>query len=390
MLRSREPKVVSFLSNSLPGSTRTRRGRLETLRLSWRFARHPHILDIVGMDASIIRDQQSGRHVRLHRGGISRRQCFHSTTLSSTQKVHRTLGKCEIIWDPKLDDYQRLFLRECNTSIDKRDASRANSRSNSRTGSRIGKGLCPGTQKASTPVPIDGYSSACPSYESDDQAKRPPTQVKPRSPTPAGPAGEDSMTKLAGQFLGAMTQAITSRTPGNGDTPMRHLAARQSSINTKLPMFSGRAEEWPAFINLYRSSTNQCGFSDAENVQRLQVALKGQAKDAVQLILAVPENVEEAIRALERRFGRPELVVDELIGKARAFRQVKADDTDGLLAFSTAVSNVVTTMKLMKSPGHMLNPTLRREADRQATRYAEAAVGRTPKYQQPGSRLSES
>ena len=173
-------------------------------------------------------------------------------------------------------------------------------------------------------------------------------------------------TPLASEFVGAMTQALwSSVTQGIGDsggnTDMKHLAARQSSVNTKLPIFSGKAEEWPSFINLYRNTTQQCGFTDGENVQRLQAALKGPAKDAVQLILAVPENVEEAIRTLERRFGRPELVVEELIAKVRSLRTVKADDNEALLTLTTAINNVVTTMKLMKCPGHMLNPSLRRE-----------------------------
>ena len=99
-------------------------------------------------------------------------------------------------------------------------------------------------------------------------------------------------TTLASEFVGAMTQALrSSDTQGIGDsggnTDMKRLASRQSSVNTKLPIFSGKAEEWPSFINLYRNTTQQCGFTDGENVQRLQAALKGPAKDAVQLILAL-------------------------------------------------------------------------------------------------------
>ena len=75
----------------------------------------------------------------------------------------------------------------------------------------------------------------------------------------------------------------------------------------------------------------------------------------------MPDNIEEAIKTLERRFGRPELVVGEQIAKAKSFKPVRADDTDALLAFTTAVNNMVMTMSLLNSPGHLANPALRQE-----------------------------
>lgn len=75
-------------------------------------------------------------------------------------------------------------------------------------------------------------------------------------------------------------------------------------------------------------------------------------------MLAMPDNVMEVIRTLERRFGWPELVVGKLVSKVRGFRAVRANDIDALLAFANAVQNVVTIMTLLKSEGHMANPTL--------------------------------
>ena len=182
--------------------------------------------------------------------------------------------------------------------------------------------------------------------------------------------GTIGIANMAQEFMGALTAALRSSgnntttshsTTPDSDTGLHQLAARHSSINTKLPMFSGRPEEWPTFISTYRSSTKQCGFSNAENVQRLQACLKGKARDAVQLMLSVPDNVEQAVQTLERRFGRPELVVTELIEQAKSLKPVRADDPDSLIGLATAINNIVLTMKLLNSQGHLTNPALRNE-----------------------------
>ncbi|XP_062713284.1 uncharacterized protein LOC134290229 [Aedes albopictus] len=58
------------------------------------------------------------------------------------------------------------------------------------------------------------------------------------------------------------------------------MSARQF-LSRKLPTFSGRMEEWPMFISSYETSTKACGFSDVENLARLQECLKGEALEAV-------------------------------------------------------------------------------------------------------------
>ena len=88
---------------------------------------------------------------------------------------------------------------------------------------------------------------------------------------------------------------------------------------------------------------------------------KGAAKEAVRHILTVPGNFSEAMKTLERHFGRPELVVGQLISKVRSVGAVRADDIEGLLSYANAVQNVVSTMTALKSEGHMSNPALRTE-----------------------------
>ena len=135
--------------------------------------------------------------------------------------------------------------------------------------------------------------------------------------------------------------------------------ARTSSKD--LPTFSGNAEEWPTFSTMLRTTTEQCCFSNVENMIRLQKALKGRARDFVLPLLTVPENTPQVIRTVEKRFGRPDVVVQTLIEQTKSFSGLKDGELKLLLDFSNAVCNLVETMRLMSCDGHQNNPQLRQE-----------------------------
>ena len=142
-----------------------------------------------------------------------------------------------------------------------------------------------------------------------------------------------------------------------GDSSLKKFVARQSVVKD-LPEYTGTAEEWPVFKHLFESSTKDCSFTDAENLHRLHRALKGKAKEAVQGMMTVPGNVANIMRTLEMRFGRADLVVQALITKVKSMRNIRYDDSEGLVEFSTAVQNLVSTMQLLNATGHMMNPQL--------------------------------
>jgi len=99
-------------------------------------------------------------------------------------------------------------------------------------------------------------------------------------------------------------------------------------------------------------------FSNAENMMRLQRCLKGRAKETVGALLSIPDNVEEVVRALERRFGRPEFVISSMIMKVEAMSVVKEEKMNSIIDFSNAVRGLVSTMECLSSLGHMTNPHL--------------------------------
>ena len=136
--------------------------------------------------------------------------------------------------------------------------------------------------------------------------------------------------------------------------------ARQSQGNN-LPTFSGSPEEWPVFKSLYDSSTISCGFKNTENLARLQRCLKGEAKNMVQSLLSVPDNVPAIIRTLEMRYGRPDIIIRALVAKVTALPPISDNRLSDLLEFAAAVQNLVTTIKSVNAQAHLNNPSLMTE-----------------------------
>ncbi|XP_035773157.1 uncharacterized protein LOC118456469 [Anopheles albimanus] len=136
---------------------------------------------------------------------------------------------------------------------------------------------------------------------------------------------------------------------GNGPTQsytMAYPLLNQSQISARhctskeLPIFSGDPQEWSVFISNFEHSTAMCGFSNEENLLRLQRCLKGKARDAVSSCLAHPATVPEAIEILAECYGRPELVVDTLMAKIRRMPAPKEHSFEALVEFGLAVRNL--------------------------------------------------
>ncbi|XP_049287636.1 uncharacterized protein LOC125766085 [Anopheles funestus] len=138
------------------------------------------------------------------------------------------------------------------------------------------------------------------------------------------------------------------------------IAARKAS-GRELPTFSGSAEQWPLFIASYEHSTAVCGYSDDENLMRLQKALKGAALEAVSSLLLLPSGLKDAIATLKLRFGRPDVIVDALIEKVRSMPAPRADRLETLADFGFAVRNMCATIRASGLPEYTCNVVLMKE-----------------------------
>ncbi|XP_062714584.1 uncharacterized protein LOC115266180 [Aedes albopictus] len=147
--------------------------------------------------------------------------------------------------------------------------------------------------------------------------------------------------------------------PVCGPSPAQ-IAARQVWPK-KLPTFSGAVEEWPIFISSYENSNAACGFSDVENLIRLQESLKGPALETVRSRLILPANVPRVVDTLRRIYGKPEVLIRSLISKVRSIDPPKQERLDTVIKFGMAVQQLCDHLEAANQQDHLSNPVLLQE-----------------------------
>lgn len=138
------------------------------------------------------------------------------------------------------------------------------------------------------------------------------------------------------------------------------LSARQF-LSKKLPIFSGKLEEWPMFVSAYETSNEACGFSNVENLARLQECLKGPALEAVRSRLMLPKSVPQIIETLRMLYGRPEQLLNMLLTRVRKAPSPKADKLVTFIPFGVIVQQLADHLEATNLTSHLVNPMLIQE-----------------------------
>ncbi|XP_055585344.1 uncharacterized protein LOC129738178 [Uranotaenia lowii] len=142
-------------------------------------------------------------------------------------------------------------------------------------------------------------------------------------------------------------------------TPQQ-LNARQS-LARELPRFSGDPADWPMFIANFEYTTAACGFTDGENMVRLQKCLCGSALETVRSQLVYPAAVPQVIEELRFRFGRPEVLINSLLNQIRSLPAIRSDKLEGLVEFGLAVKALCGHIEAANELSHLFNPQLIQE-----------------------------
>ncbi|XP_058446466.1 uncharacterized protein LOC131427358 [Malaya genurostris] len=144
-------------------------------------------------------------------------------------------------------------------------------------------------------------------------------------------------------------------------TPTAQQLAARHVIPKELPYFSGNPAEWQMFISAYDNSTMLCGYTDGENLMRLQRCLKGNALEAVRSYLLMPASVPYVLSTLRTLYGRPELVVHCLLSKVRSVPPPKADRLESLISFGLIIQNLCGHLRATQQEAQLQNPMLLQE-----------------------------
>ncbi|XP_055622225.1 uncharacterized protein LOC129765813 [Toxorhynchites rutilus septentrionalis] len=185
-----------------------------------------------------------------------------------------------------------------------------------------------------------------------------PAELEPLSQPPA------LQMSPAPVLLNSSVSVIPPSTPAHTFSTQTlsqaQIAARQV-LGKDLPNFSGNPEDWPVFISNYEQSTATCGYSDAENLVRLQRCLKGNALDSVRSRLLLPASVPHVVQTLRILFGRPDLIIRSLINRIHQLPPPKYERLETLMHFGLAVQNLVDHLKAAGQHNHLSNPVLLQE-----------------------------
>ncbi|XP_065095606.1 uncharacterized protein LOC135717443 [Ochlerotatus camptorhynchus] len=129
----------------------------------------------------------------------------------------------------------------------------------------------------------------------------------------------------------------------------------------ELPKFSGDPEEWPIFYSSFKNTTEVCGYTDAENLARLQRSLGGSALEAVRSRLLLPESVPYVMETLHKFYGRPEILISSLLKKVRNVPPPKSDNLGTIVVYGLSIQNLVDHIILADQQAHLSNPMLLQE-----------------------------
>ncbi|XP_062703997.1 uncharacterized protein LOC115255979 [Aedes albopictus] len=179
---------------------------------------------------------------------------------------------------------------------------------------------------------------------------------------------QPSQNASAGQGSSSfVTSSNPERQPGTHvQSSIRHQVDGPSSTQLAawqvmprdLPMFSGNPEDWPVCISSFANSSQACGYTDAENLIRLQRCLKGPALEAVKSRLLFPAAVPHVIATLETLYGKPEHLIFMLLKKVREVPAPRPDKLETLIGFGMAVQNLCDHVEMGQQVAHLNNPTL--------------------------------
>ncbi|XP_052747991.1 uncharacterized protein LOC113519231 [Galleria mellonella] len=136
----------------------------------------------------------------------------------------------------------------------------------------------------------------------------------------------------------------------------------------ELVIFSGEISQWMAFKSSYERTKSS--FSAAENLTRLNNAVRGPAYQAVASLLWTSCDPQDVMNALEQTYARPELLVAREVAELR--NSPKLSSPEQLNTLANKLRNFVVTLKLLKQNDYLYSPELFRTILLKLTEYTRA------------------
>ena len=137
---------------------------------------------------------------------------------------------------------------------------------------------------------------------------------------------------------------------------LRHNSGYAGSSNLpklKLNNFDGNLLEWPEWSSMFIATVAQRPIPDSEKMSHLKTLLTGKARSAISGMGYAGQFYGAAWSILERKFGRPHVIIDAQLESLRKASQVKPHNSTDLTGFLVSVSNLVNELKGHKQIGDL-------------------------------------
>ena len=102
---------------------------------------------------------------------------------------------------------------------------------------------------------------------------------------------------------------------------------------------------------MFIATADQRPIPDSEKMSHLKTLLTGTARSAISGMSYSGQFYGAPWSILERKFGRPHVIIDAKMDSLRKLRQVKPHDSIGLIRSSVIVSTFVNVLKEYKQIG---------------------------------------
>lgn len=174
------------------------------------------------------------------------------------------------------------------------------------------------------------------------------------------PQGEATLRFLNPDMT--IDQFLDSTLRGANDHVVNRLSKDQmrarKTLSRDLPTFTGHPKDWPYFISKFRDTTQMCGFSEIENLDRLQKCLKGDALESVKCDLMTTKSLASVLSTLKLLYGKPTSIFNALVEEIRKSPPVKAEKMETLVVYAMKVKNLSATMLAASMETYLNNPSL--------------------------------
>ena len=136
----------------------------------------------------------------------------------------------------------------------------------------------------------------------------------------------------------------------------RHYNSGHSSSSlpkSRLKIFDGNPLEWPEWSSMFIAIVDRRMIPDSEKMSHLRTLLTGKANSAISGMGYSGQFYIAAWNILEKKFGRPHVIIDAQLESLQKANQVKPHDSTSLITFSVIVSNFVNVVKEYKHIGDL-------------------------------------